>query len=83
MKLAKALGIEAWVTSALESNIGLNAIAQWTYNHQFEGHQGLGTGSLFNNNFPSPMVIKNGYLSQSIKRCNGKDSIKWFLNQFY
>ena len=63
LKLAKARGIAAWVTSALESNIGLNAIAQWTYDHQFEGHQGLGTGGLFTNNFPSPMVIKNGYLS--------------------
>ena len=61
--LAKERGIGAWVTSALESNIGLNAIAQWTYAHAFDGHQGLGTGSLFTNNFPSPLVIKNGYLS--------------------
>lgn len=36
-----------WATSALESNIGLNAIAQWTLNHHPQMHQGLGTGSLF------------------------------------
>ena len=61
--LARERGIDAWVTSALESNIGLNAIAQWTYSSAFEGHQGLGTGSLYTNNFPSPLVIKNGYLT--------------------
>ena len=61
--LAKEREIGVWVTSALESNVGLNAIAQWTYANAFDGHQGLGTGSLFTNNFPSPLVIKNGYLS--------------------
>lgn len=51
-----------WITSALESNIGLNAISQWTYTLGSELPQGLGTGSLFTNNFVSPLVVKNGTL---------------------
>jgi len=59
---AERQGIGWWVTSALESNVGLNAIAQWTYQQEYKGHQGLGTGSLFTNNFESPLVIKKGCL---------------------
>ncbi|WP_299274981.1 o-succinylbenzoate synthase [uncultured Psychroserpens sp.] len=55
-------GIGWWITSALESNIGLNAIAQWTYTLQNRLPQGLGTGALFTNNFDSPLVVKNGTL---------------------
>lgn len=51
-----------WITSALESNIGLNAIAQWTYALQTTLPQGLGTGSLYTNNIPSPLVVENGFL---------------------
>ena len=51
-----------WVTSALESNIGLNAIAQWTYSLNNYMPQGLGTGSLFTNNVDSPLEIENGSL---------------------
>ena len=51
-----------WITSALESNIGLNAIAQWTYTLQNSMPQGLGTGSLFTNNFESPLTVKKGNL---------------------
>jgi o-succinylbenzoate synthase len=51
-----------WVTSALESNIGLNAIAQWTYTLHNALPQGLGTGQVFSNNIPSPLTIKNGQL---------------------
>ena len=51
-----------WVTSALESNVGLNAISQWTYTLQNEMYQGLGTGGLFTNNFDSPLKVKNGTL---------------------
>lgn len=54
--------INWWITSALESNIGLNAIAQWTYSLQNNLPQGLGTGGLFTNNFDSPLAVKNGYL---------------------
>ncbi len=51
-----------WITSALESNIGLNTIAQYTYKIQNKLPQGLGTGSLFTNNFDSPLQVKNGTL---------------------
>lgn len=51
-----------WVTSALEGNIGLNAIAQWTYTLNNPLPQGLGTGQLFSNNFNSPLSIRKGYL---------------------
>lgn len=51
-----------WITSALESNVGLNAIAQFTYTLQSNLPQGLGTGGLFTNNFTSPLEVKNGTL---------------------
>lgn len=60
--LAKKFGIGWWVTSALESNIGLNAIAQWTYSLKTSMPQGLGTGSLFINNLDSPLEVANGKL---------------------
>ncbi|MCG2793103.1 MAG: o-succinylbenzoate synthase [Weeksellaceae bacterium] len=56
--LAENNDIKWWITSALESNIGLNAIAQYTYTKKNPMPQGLGTGSLFTNNFPSPLVLK-------------------------
>jgi o-succinylbenzoate synthase len=60
--IANAHQIGWWVTSALESNVGLNAISQWTYTLHNPMPQGLGTGSLFTNNFDSPLEVKNGYL---------------------
>ncbi|MFD2727809.1 o-succinylbenzoate synthase [Hyunsoonleella rubra] len=51
-----------WVTSALESNVSLNAIAQYTYKKQNPLPQGLGTGGLFTNNFDSPLVVQHGNL---------------------
>lgn len=60
--LAENQQIGWWITSALESNVGLNAIAQWTYTLQNESYQGLGTGGLFTNNFESPLQVKNGKL---------------------
>jgi len=62
IQYADNLAIGWWITSALESNIGLNAIAQWTYLKEVSGHQGLGTGSLFTNNISSPLRIKKGFL---------------------
>lgn len=62
IKWAEELNIGWWVTSALESNIGLNAIAQWTYVLNNGIPQGLGTGKLYTNNFHSPLDIKNGHL---------------------
>jgi O-succinylbenzoate synthase len=51
-----------WITSALESNIGLNAIAQWTYTLNSPLPQGLGTGSLFQNNFHSRLKVQGDQL---------------------
>lgn len=51
-----------WVTSALEGNIGLNAIAQWTFTLTNPMYQGLGTGQLFTNNIPSPLEINEAAL---------------------
>lgn len=61
--LADKLKIGWWITSALESNIGLNAIAQWTYTLNNTMPQGLGTGTLFTNNIKSPLKVANGALS--------------------
>lgn len=58
IQLAEQNNIGWWITSALESNIGLNAIAQYTYTKNNPMPQGLGTGSLFTNNFPSPLILK-------------------------
>lgn len=60
--IAERLGIGWWITSALESNIGLNAIAQWTFTLENKMPQGLGTGGLFTNNFDSNLFVKNGHL---------------------
>lgn len=60
--LAETLGIGWWVTSALESNIGLNAIAQWTYTLRNPMPQGLGTGALYTNDLPFPLYVENGHL---------------------
>ncbi|MFD1015085.1 o-succinylbenzoate synthase [Winogradskyella rapida] len=65
--LAESQNIDWWITSALESNVGLNAIAQWTYSLQNPRPQGLGTGSLFSNNFPSPLRVNNGTLHYDLK----------------
>ncbi|TMM31899.1 o-succinylbenzoate synthase [Polaribacter aestuariivivens] len=62
IQLAENKAINWWITSALESNIGLNAIAQFTYTLNNKLPQGLGTGSLFTNNFDSPLEVKNGTL---------------------
>lgn len=57
---AQQLNTGWWATSALESNIGLNAITQWVSEKQFTMPQGLGTGSLYNNNISSPLYIDHG-----------------------
>jgi o-succinylbenzoate synthase len=60
--IAESKDIGWWVTSALESNIGLNAIAQWTYTLESQLPQGLGTGGLFTNNIQAPLVVDSGQL---------------------
>lgn len=62
MNAAEKLGIGWWATSALESNIGLNAIAQWTSALDVTMPQGLGTGMLYTNNIPSPLWLDGQYL---------------------
>ncbi|MDQ4139879.1 MAG: o-succinylbenzoate synthase, partial [Bacteroidota bacterium] len=59
---AETKGIKWWMTSALESNIGLNAISQFTGQFNLEREQGLGTGQLYHNNIESPLQIKSGKL---------------------
>lgn len=58
--LAQELNIGWWMTSALESNIGLNAISQFTAEYNVDLPQGLGTGKLYHNNLDSPLTIENG-----------------------
>lgn len=60
--LAEEQNIGWWITSALESNIGLNAIAQYTYTKKNPMPQGLGTGALFTNNTPSSLRLEGDQL---------------------
>lgn len=55
--IAESMGIGWWATSALESNIGLNAIAQWVSSKNVVLPQGLGTGQLYHNNILSPLTL--------------------------
>ncbi len=57
INIARSFNIGWWVTSALESNIGLNAIAQWCYTQKVTMPQGLGTGSLYLTNINSPLTL--------------------------
>jgi o-succinylbenzoate synthase len=68
ISLAEKYKIGWWITSALESNIGLNAIAQWTFLQHNLMPQGLGTGALYTNNFDCPMVVSEGQLWYEKKR---------------
>ncbi|MCB0442620.1 MAG: o-succinylbenzoate synthase [Flavobacterium sp.] len=70
INFADELQIGWWITSALESNIGLNAIAQWTFTLQNPMPQGLGTGGLYTNNIGCPLEIYNG-------RIQYNPSISW------
>ncbi|GAA3965294.1 o-succinylbenzoate synthase [Hymenobacter antarcticus] len=61
--LAEVRGIGWWITSALESNVGLNAVAQLTGEYDVHGFaQGLGTGQLYHNNVAAPLHISGGHL---------------------
>ena len=72
--LAEDRDIGWWITSALESNLGLNAIAQFTAEYRPAVTQGLGTGQLFSNNFASPLFITEASLYYDQKR-------KWDLSE--
>ncbi|MFY0605190.1 MAG: o-succinylbenzoate synthase [Cyclobacteriaceae bacterium] len=62
MSLADQMNIGWWLTSALESNVALNAIAQFAANYPNSGFQGLGTGQLYHNNIESPLRIEKAAL---------------------
>lgn len=62
ISIAEKLNIGWWITSALESNVGLNAIAQFTFLQNNLMPQGLGTGSLYTNNFDCPLQVSQGQL---------------------
>ena len=62
ISIANSLNIDWWITSALESNIGLNAITQFTFTLQNPLPQGLGTGGLYTNNFDCPLEIDSGHI---------------------
>ncbi|MEO0045710.1 MAG: o-succinylbenzoate synthase [Bacteroidota bacterium] len=62
ISLAEKFNIGWWITSALESNVGLNAIAQFTFLQNNMMPQGLGTGSLYTNNFDCPLHVSQGQL---------------------
>lgn len=62
LKMAAQFGTGGWITSALESNVGLNAIAQWVTTLQVRIPQGLGTGTLYHNNIASPLEQHADYL---------------------
>lgn len=73
IELAEKYQIGWWITSALESNIGLNAISQWTFLQNNSMPQGLGTGGLYTNNFDCPLEVKNGQLQYN-------SEIDWEVN---
>lgn len=71
--IAEEMNIKWWITSALESNIGLNAITQFTYTLQNPLPQGLGTGGLYTNNFDCPLEIIQGSIHYNVDK-------NWQLN---
>ena len=62
IKMAEDFGIAWWITSMLESNVGLNAISQLAAQYKPTLPQGLGTGKIYTNNIESPLSLKNGEL---------------------
>lgn len=75
ISLAQERNIGWWITSSLETNIGLNAIAQWTYTLKQPGYHGLSTGSLFINNIASPLYLSG-------ERLYYDPDVKWDLSGF-
>jgi o-succinylbenzoate synthase len=67
IRLAEERGIGWWITSSLESSIGLNAICQFTANYNTELPQGLGTGAIYANNFESPLRVEKGQILLDIR----------------
>jgi len=66
IEVAEAINVKWWITSALESNIGLNAITQFTAQYPVTLPQGLGTGQLYENNIESPLFVKEGMIGWDV-----------------
>lgn len=77
LKMASQLNIGGWITSALESNIGLNAIVQWVATLQVKIPQGLGTGMLYSNNITSPLQQESDYLWSNPQHSWSIPQLKW------
>lgn len=80
IELAAERGIGWWATSALESNVGLNAIAQWVSQKNPAMPQGLGTGALYHNNIPSPLRQERDVLLSDVHGVwdlSVLDSLSW------
>lgn len=75
IELAEKIGIGWWLTSALESNIGLNALAQFISEYPVGTPQGLGTGKIYEDNFQSPLMISKGEIYSNSK-------VSWELEEF-
>lgn len=76
IKVAEKNNIGWWITSSLESNVGLNAIAQFTSQYSTTLYHGLGTGQIYENNFPSPLLAEKGLLHYIPKE-------KWDLTSLF
>jgi o-succinylbenzoate synthase len=74
--IAGRMDLGWWMTSALESNIGLNAIAQLTSSLHGTMPQGLGTGQLYHNNVESPLSISEGKLLYN-------KNLDWKIREFF
>lgn len=73
--VAGSLGVGWWITSALESSIGLNAICQFAAEYRPRIPQGLGTGEIYRNNFPSPLKVREGKIFYDLNE-------HWQVEQF-
>jgi O-succinylbenzoate synthase len=76
ISIAEKLNIKWWLTSALESNIGLNAIAQFTFTLNNNLPQGLGTGGLYMNNFDCPLEVQKGRILYLTEKAWNIDILK-------
>lgn len=75
ISIAEMQGVGWWMTSALESNIGLNAICQFTANYPVSLPQGLGTGMLYDDNIQSPLEVVKGEILFNPK-------LSWDISEF-
>jgi o-succinylbenzoate synthase len=71
IEAAESLGVAWWMTSYLESAIGLNAIAQLVSTYPSLSYQGLGTGALYTKNITSPLAVNNGHLLYNVHQSWG------------